>query len=434
MYKSIKAQNTDFIGRFFIATARSVFYASVSVVLCAVHLLLPIERGFPTIRIFGLPFTVTILATVAVFFLLLVESRGTILWKVPKRYLPVQIVFVWLMVASALFSPTIRSAFFVVLSYSTVFILSFLVVRYLFQRNFRTAFVYILSMTAGLAALIGLVEGLAGTPLSFYTSIYLSYAPDGMAYGLTRSDYRVFGTLGNPIVYAAAMILAIPFALELRPFLLRYAIVIMLLGAATLAVSTTAFLMASVVLIGYLVISRVRWTTVLFLLVILGVFVWLLIPILTQRFGEGAVMRIVSGDPQNVLAREDMLNLAWTDFTTDQTIASVLFGKGVKSTTVDEYASALNRTVGTIDNTYATLLIETGVVGLIAYLAMAFSILYPLRRFAFLSMHWYGVLSLFAAGVAFTTVYYSTFNFVWVASVATLVYLETRRTPSSFIT
>jgi len=431
MQESIAPGNTDFIGRFFIAAARFGLYATLSLVLCAVHLLLPIERGFPTIRILGLPFTVTILVTVAVFFILLVESKGAILWRMPKHYLPFQVVFVWLMVASALLSPTIKSAFFVVLSYFTVFILSFLEVRYLFQRNFRTAFVHILSMTAALAALIGLIEGFVGRPLSFYSSIYFSYAPESMAYGLTRADYRVFGTLGNPIVYATAMILSIPFALELRPAILKYGLVFMLLGAATLAVSTTAFLMATVVLAGYLVISRVRWTTILFLAVVSGVFMWLLMPILVQRFGQDALTRIVSGDPRNVTARQDMLELAWMDFTTDQTFASVLFGKGVKSTTIDEYASAYNRAVGTIDNTYATLLVETGVIGLATYLAMAFSILFPLRRFAFSSMHWYGVLSLFAAGIAFTTIYYSTFNFVWVASVATLVYLDGQRLSST---
>lgn len=427
-YLPNNTSSTDYIGRSFIAIARFGLYAFVTIALCTTHLLLPVERGFPPVRIAGLPFTVTILVTVAAFLLLTVESKGKILYKLPKHYLPFQSVFVWLLVASAILAPNVRSAFFVVLSYASVFILTFLEVRYLFPRGFRTYFVYILALTAGVAAVIGLIEGLTGAPIPFYTAILINNAPEESAYWLTRTDYRIFGTLGNPIVYSAAMILAIPFALELRPALLKYGLVIALLSAAALAVSTTAFLMASVVLVGYLIVFRIKLTTMLFLATLASILIWLLTPVLIARFGEGALMRIVSGDPRNVTARLDMLDLAWNDFSTDQTFGSVLFGKGLKSTTIDEYASANNRAVGTIDNTYATLLVETGVVGLVVYLVMAFSILFPMRRFAFSSMHWYGVLSLFAAGVAFTTIYYSTFNFVWVASVATLVYYEHQRT------
>lgn len=427
-YQPNNTSNTDYIGQFFVAIARFGLYAFVSIALCTTHLLLPIERGFPPIRIAGLPFTVTILVTVAVFFLLAIESKGKILYKLPKRYLPFQFVFVWLLIASAILAPNVRSAFFVVLSYGSVFILTFLEVRYLFHRGFRTYFVYILALTAGVAAVIGLIEGLTGAPIPFYTTILINNAPEEVVYWLTRADYRIFGTLGNPIVYSVAMILAIPFVLELRPALLRYGLVIALLSAATLAVSTTAFLMASVVLVGYLIVFRIKLTTVLFLATLTGILIWLVTPVLIDRFGEGALMRIVSGDPRNVTARLDMLELAWNDFSTEQTFGSVLFGKGLKSTTTDEYASTSNRAVGTIDNTYATVLVEMGIVGLIAYLVMAFSILFPLRRFAFSSMHWYGVLSMFAAGVAFTTIYYNTFNFVLVASIATLAYYEHQRT------
>jgi hypothetical protein len=66
-YLPNNTSSTDYIGRSFVAIARFGLYAFVTIALCATHLLLPVERGFPPVRIAGLPFTVTILVTVAAF-------------------------------------------------------------------------------------------------------------------------------------------------------------------------------------------------------------------------------------------------------------------------------------------------------------------------------------------------------------------------------
>ncbi len=132
-----------------------------------------------------------------------------------------------------------------------------------------------------------------------------------------------------------------------------------------------------------------------------------------------ALDRLVSGNPLNVQTRSDLLIWAVNYFSDLNDPLTILFGAGLKSTIslVSDLSLGTNTT---LDNTYTTLLIETGLFGLLAYIYMACSILFSLRKYANKDLHWYSILAIFVAGVSFTTIYYSTFNLIWVASTAIL--------------
>ena len=87
-----------------------------------------------------------------------------------------------------------------------------------------------------------------------------------------------------------------------------------------------------------------------------------------------------------------------------------------------------------LDNTYATLLYETGLAGLGGFCLMGVSVIVGLRRFARSSLHWYAALGLFVVCLAFDAIYYSTFNFLWVASVASLVFEVRTNSRGTFAT
>lgn len=406
---------------------RKVFYAAIMLVLCATALLLPIERGFPIIRIGGLPFTLTLLVSFACFGLLFVESLGRIVWRVPKKYLLLQGLFLWIMVMAALIAPNVRSAFFVVLAYFATFVLNFLIFYYFFKQGCRYLFVGILCGVAALAAIVGVIEGLTQIYLPIYASWFLGFDPDTMLYAMTREQFRVLGTLGNPIVYAVAMVLTIPFAMELRNAIFRYGLALLLLVAAILAVTTTAVLMILILAVGYLVSTK-RLLQKTAMIALAGiVFVFLVAPNLVSRFGDTIFVRLVAGDPTNIDARTYLLEVAWDQFTDEPSLTTLLIGFGLKSTTAENYGSIFSSGLGTIDNTYATVLIEMGLLGVGVYLILCMSILVGYRIYMLRSLHWWAILSLLAAGVAFTTIYYATFNLVWVASVATLAYYDHQR-------
>lgn len=412
-------------------TLRCPFHLTViASALCIVHLLLPIERGFPVVRIGGYPITLTLLVSVLSFAILLIDSKGGIIASFPRKYVPHQLFVVWVLLIAALVSQDIEASVFVVFSYFATFILNFLIIYYLFKRGLRQQFVYLLCAVISVAALVGVVEGFFRYYLPFYRDWFLTHDYQAMQYGMIRSDFRALGTLGNPIIHAAALALAVPFALEIKQSLLRLMLICLLLLATIFAVSTTTMVMWLLLLVGFLLTSKrkIRFRVLFVALVIISVVLLLLnfteiVPAFvlsgwSREFSFGNQ----SGDQfKNIQVRIDLFFWTLARFGDDLNFVNLLFGRGLKSTIEMVQALGLGR-LATLDNQYTTLLLESGVLGLFAYLMVILNTLIGHRWAIRKTLHWYAVLSLVMAGLAFTTIYYSTFNFVWVASIAVLAF------------
>jgi hypothetical protein len=402
----------------------------IAVVLCAVHLLLPIERGFPVLRIAGYPVTLTLLVSTLSMLVLFIDSNGRIIITFPKRYVPYQLLVAWIFLVSAFVSNDVEAGLFVVLSYFVTFVVDFLIVYYLFKRGLRRLFVAILCTTASIAALIGIVEAIFRYYLSFYKDWFLMYDYQAMQHAMTRSDFRVLGTLGNPIVYSVAMVLAFPFALEIRHRLLRSLVIVLLLAATIFAVSTTTLMMWLILLTGFWLTSGHKTRLTLFLVaivVILAIFLTLqfsqevkgyLLPGWSREFALG---NQTNEQFLNLQVRYDLFFWSLARFWDGLSFVSLLFGYGLKSTIQAVKSLGLGR-LSTLDSQYVTILFESGILGLVSFLAVGFNVLVGYRWAARRSLHWYSVLSLLIAGMVFTAIHYATFNFVWVASVAALAF------------
>ena len=401
----------------------------VILVLCIIHVLVPIERGFPAIRIGGYPITVPMLVSIIVFTFLFVKSGGHIVWALPKMYVPYQIIVVCVLLISALISNDVEAGLFNVLLYSTIFIVDFLILYHLFNMGFREQFSVILCIVASIAALIGIVEGTFHYYLPFYKQIFLSYDYERISYTMIRSDFRaLLGTLGNPLVYSVAMVLVIPFAMEIRNSFKKFFVVTLLILASFLAASTTSLIMGAFLLTGYYLLSR-RKTRLVLLGVGVVVFIMLFVlhPFLERSSGnvisawtaEFDFRNFENPQAMNIQIRRDLFIWALEQFWSDRSFASVLFGHGLKSSITTVSALRLGN-LQTFDNTYINLLFESGIMGLAAFLLMGLNMVVGFRKRAWDNLHWYSVLSLLVAGMAFTTIYYGTFNFIWVASVAAL--------------
>jgi hypothetical protein len=425
-----------------IGLPRHALYLAIVAVMTATHVLLPIERGFPAIRLAGLPFTLTMLVSVAAAGVLFLESKGRLLAPWSQPYVILQALVVAALLFAALLSNDPVAGLYLVLAYSVTFILDFLILAYLFQRGFRPRFVVVVALVVGAAALIGVVEGSARVLPSFYRNIYLNYDYIRFSYDLTqRQNYRAFGTLGNPILFATALTLAVPFLLELRPRLLGYAIAVLALAAAFFAVSLTGVLVAAVLAAGLVLTSRHRLPLAAVSLVLVVAAV-LLLAASRLEAENGSSLALWSekfnlGENNNIRIRLDMLTQAWHYFLNQSNLPDQLLGHGLK------YSAELARTwssrqygygeLGTLDNTYASLLIDAGLLGLAAYVAVMAWLVIAGRHAWRTSLHWYAILSMFAAGISFVTVYYSTINLLWVAAVVAIVYDQPaqRRRPSS---
>ncbi len=401
-------------------------------VLCIVHLLLPIERGFPVIRIGGYPITLSMLVSIVIFAFLFVRSGGYIVWALPKVYVPYQIIVVWIFLISALISTDVEAGLFVVLLYFITFVVDFLIIRYLFQKGFRREFSVILCIVASVAALVGIIEGVFHYYLPFYRQAFLNYNYESISYAMIRSDFRALGTLGNPLIYSVALLLVVPFAMEIKSSLKKYLVVMLLILAFFFAVSTTALVMGVILFVGYYILSphKLRFVQV-GLLAALAVMLWMLFISPSSDGGESSIFSSWAAEfafgeyenPQirNIQIRRYLATRSLEIFWSDKSFTSVLFGHGLKSSI--EAVSVLQLgSFNTFDNIYATLLFESGILGLGAYLLMGLNTLTSFRQRAKDNLHWYSVLGLFVAGISFTTIYYNTFNFVWVASVAALLF------------
>jgi len=410
-------------------TRRCPTYLSImAAALCVVHLLLPIERGFPVVRIAGYPVTLTLLVSTLSMLILFMGSNGRIITSFPKKYLPYQLVVVWFFLISAFISDDVEASLFVVLSYCATFVLDFLIIYYLFKLGFRQHFVNIMCAVVAVAALIGIAESVFRYYMPFYRDWFLTYNYQAMQHAMTRSDFRVLGTLGNPIIYSVVMVLAFPFALEIRYRLLRILMVGILLIVTVFAVSTTTAMMWLVLLSGLFLVSG-RKTRFKFLIAAVAVIV---IALLISRFLKDAMGSLVSGWSRefavgeqaneqliNIQIRLDLFLWVFTRFTYDP--VSLLFGHGLKSAILTVQTLGLG-SLATLDNTYTTIFFESGALGLMAFLAVGSNVLVGHRWAIRKNLHWYSILSLLVAGFAFTTIYYATFNLIWVASVATLAF------------
>ena len=313
---------------------RQVAYAVATLGLAAIYLLLPIERGFPVIRILGYPFTLTLLASVAAFGFVIVDSNGTLFYHLPRRYLPFQILVTLTLFISALIASNVQAGLFVVLSYFATFVLNFLVIDYLFQRGFRRAFVLLVCGVAVVAAAVGIVEGLFHSYVSVYADWFLGYDYAAMSYAMTRADFRVLGTLGNPILYAVAMTLTVPFAGEIRNRVMRYGLVAALFLASGLALSTTAVLVWFVFGLGFAVLSRHRKRLILLTIALASLGLGLRASLAgddTVSF-DMAMLRLVGGNPDNTNIRQQLLNQTLESFRNERSVITILFGHGLKST------------------------------------------------------------------------------------------------------
>jgi len=360
---------------------------------------------------------------------LLIYSKGRIISSFPKRYVPYQFAVVFSFFVSTLISNDVEAGLFVVWSYFTTFILNFFILYYLFKRGFRQKFVSILCTVISIAALIGIVEGIARYYLPFYRDWFLMYDYQAMQHAMARSDFRVLGTLGNPITYSTAMVLALPFALEVKHHLLRSLVIVLLLMATIFTVSTTTAMMWLILLAGFLSTSKRKTRQTFFIVAIvimLTIFLMLRFSKATGYLVSGWSQEFAFGDQPNnqflnVQIRRDLFFWILRRFGGDLNFVNVLFGHGLKSTVQAVNTLGLGR-LSTLDNQYTTILFESGILGLFTFLAVSFNILVGYRWAIRKSLHWYSVLSLLMAGMAFTTVYYTTFNFVWVASVAALAF------------
>ncbi len=401
----------------------------------AFYVLLPLDRGFPTIPVFGRPLNSAIAATLVVFFVTAVQSRGAVLSHLREPYSLVQSAYCCVLVASALRAASPPSALHASLLYFCTFVLNYAVLRYLTRidgvRWFSTFVVKV-----GIAgAAIGIAQSVMGIPTPLYDAWFKNYfATPAENYML--ATVRAAGTMNNPILYCVLMALVIPYTLDLKHMSSRALAVFTVLFAAGLSGSRTVLVVAAFAG-GAVAVYRRR---MLLALPAIGLGLALLVAslggptaatqdarvaFLLERAGFKAESQAdVSAAAFGISLRREVLAEGFREMSQEWGGLTWIVGRGYF--TAASVGEKVLPWYNTVDNVYLTVLYERGLAGLVLFVGAFITFLIRTRRAATITLHWYAPLALALAGLSFSWDGYSTFNILAVGSMAVAMWHEER--------
>ena len=429
--------------------------------LVAFYVLLPLDRGFPTVPVFGRPLNSAIAATLGVLFILVVQSRGAVLAYLREPYCVLQSIYAGALIVGALRAPSPPSALHWSLLYYCTFVLNYVLLRYV-TRLYGTQWLSVVVVALGVAAAgVGIVQAVLGIPLPMYDAWFENYfARPPEDYALATA--RAAGTMNNPILYCVLMALVIPYAFDLGNRRVRAVALFTVMFAAGLSGSRTGvFVVASVAAAAVMVY---RWRAVRALPAV-GLGLVLLMASLSvvssgaeasrlgfmfERLGFLADRAAVDERSRPVLNAEEAtgsrtagieaankldaaeraevsaaLGVSLREGAVRETVREMLHEWG-PTTWIAGRGSLTSATVGmriqpwynTVDNVFLCVLYERGLTGFALFAGAFLSFLVATRRAAMITVHWYAPLTLAVIGLSFCWDAYSMFNVLAVASMA----------------
>jgi hypothetical protein len=438
--------------------------------LIGFYVLLPLDRGFPRLLLFGRPLNAAIAATVCVFFILIVQTRGTILRYLREPYGIIQSLYAGALFVGALRAPSPPSALHWSLLYYCTFVLNFVILRHV-TRGYGTRWLSTIVVGLGLAAAaVGVMQVVIEMPLPMYDAWYESYFKRSPS-DYTLASSRATGTMSNPILYCVLMALVIPYALDVKNGVGRAVALFSIMFAAGLSGSRTGVFVVAAFAAGAFVVYR--WRAVralpavgLGLVLLLASLSWLTpggqdsrLALLGERLsfmadrsavdavtvapgGASSAMspavpasvavdrspdesRAVSPNPPSrsqvsaalgVSLRRGVVVEATREMTQEWGALTWMIGRG--SFTAAFVGTRIQSWYNTVDNVFLSVLYERGLLGLVLFTGAFVSLLIATRRVARETLHWFAPVALAVAGLSFCWDAYSMFNILAVGSMA----------------
>ena len=391
------------------------------VFVAAINLLLPIERGVPYLRFGPISLMGPVAFNLIAFASLLFTRPIRTLRRFRHPPLFWQGILVLILFARAAFSPDVTLATATAILYSATWVAQFGLFLSILDWIGRAAFARAYCAVAGVGAGLGILEGLFGYLLPPYQLFrFLEAVSEGRLPGGTTG--RTDGPPGNSILFAFIMVLTIPFAFEIRSRLLRWGLIAMILVATGLTIARVGYLMLFIVAMGGLLMGgrRARASATA-----IGLALSVVVVVMTVFSSSPLVERVldrVSGKgeaTENVCFRTEALRLAVGRTFDDGRIDIGVWGAGIREG--DQVGQGLSVKVTTLDNVYATLFYEGGLLLLGTYLvAHGFHVRRLWAGYGPAGLYWFGAVAGLVAGVAFVSIYTVGANFSLVATLAVL--------------
>lgn len=400
--------------------------------LLAIFILMPMDRGFPSISQGGKP-----LAPVVIFVGLMLAwlmlRGGFLLWGYLRRKYVVYMAGYCLLNIATSFQaglPYVVTS----LQFTATFLggyLLFLHVAETDEDGMRWLAPWVV-IAGCVASIYGAVELFTGFQPAFYKTMFERASATGIVE--VGSDLvRGQGTQGNPILAAATVVFCLPFVRDLPARHWRIAACLILLAGAFVTVARTALFPLFVLAIGWLVIERrsaAKWIGPGLAIMVTGVVSVVAIfsenPFISLWLGRLGIGPGASAfAAMNANTRQETVTLA-VNAMSNWSPHRYFIGAGANAgaSISERVASGLT----TLDNTPTTILYERGMASLVLFYAAPLSVLTLFRRRALTNLHWWAVPAQMAMGISFDYEGFSSFNLVVMASlaIATARTLESR--------
>ena len=397
----------------------------------APHILLPLDWGFPRLPILGHPLNPAAAFSIALFGMLVLRSRGAILEELRRPYCMLQSAYFVVLILASLRAASPLVALQLSLVYFCVFVLNYVSLLHLIQNGGARTFVLAVAVVGLAAAAVGVLQGIFGVRFGAYEAWYAQYFQSSAADPLAAGS-RGIGTLNNPILYGMAMVLLVPYVLEIRRIWLRLAVFTVLFVAAVLTGSRTVLLVGAVFLAGGILVYRWRalWLVpVLLCGLIAGVQSlggWKQasedprVRFLVARVGLGGD-ELGASARGNIAIRQEALRQGAREVLDNWGPGTWLAGKGML--TAAAIGQKVSADYSTVDNAFFGIFYEKGLIGAALFLWSFASLLRSTRSVARRTLHWWAPIGLLASGLAFNFDAFSTFNILAVGSMAVITTL-----------
>lgn len=389
-------------------------------------LTMPLDRGFPVLRLAGFGLNPSVVAVVAIACLAVVLAPASVLSLFQRKYLALQSLYFVYAALNSLRADSLVIAVVNLFRYYVTFAVIALLCIYLIENGKERAITRAIAIGVTISAGVTIVTGLFSIDIPLYQYFFLNaFVSEGV--DVVQQVGRANGTMGNPLLQGTLVVLALPFLFEVKPRPLAIGLLAFALLAGTLTVSKSFLYAGALYFIAYAVIDGLKrpallayGSVALVATAALAITLSTSVPILgywAQRLGVGNLGE--SNLSTSVGVRQSVAQVAIEEISERFTPFELLTGRGTRSAA--EAIGGAHGPTSTFDNTYLTLLYEQGLLGLALFVLPFIYVLFSTRSALWIRYFWWGLAIALITGFAFNFENYTTFNCLTAAAIAYLI-------------
>lgn len=387
-------------------------WAIVAMLIVGMHLLLPIGNVLPPFHLGPIPIHLPMVVYPLIFILSGSRSINTVFF----RKLSFILFLFWATeLPSILWGPGGRAGIYQVFFDFFTILFSYWVAYWVNTMIPRKTLPYVFIVFFSFAAIVSILERINSTPVWPYSKWYSSYwfkIGSVTSPGDMLEIFRVWGTMGNPIVFASLMMLGLPWASRVQNIYLKWVYILLLLVAATLTLSRTLFfflVLYALYCVFRLTRSGLKNKKIILVAVAVAVFLICISDVFTTLWETRYALESVNPSG-GIAVRELLIEKALHQFVFEGNPLIWALGNGLGSGGI--LAQSVLSFLDTIDNMFIGILYQQGVLGLFLYALFWLLSLHRVSKVRGSAWYFWALAAFLLSGLSFESLHFVSLNFV----------------------